>query len=450
MRAAWMRRSLSSSYRLRPATATAPTTQRYLHQYTFTRNQDAAATSTPADAASPSSGKVIDVEGESVVEGEAAAGEEGGVDENAVEAAEVAFFEQDPSAVEIEFTQEDVTALQEEEAALAKGETPAPAEPLTRSQRRHAARKIGEPAKEILDAYNTEFENYLDEVDENGVKEEDAEDEAAMEEALFNPEAAAEDLDPKNSFNFPREPIDEEYDLASEAHLDNLAFVKKADEFASLQSDAWQARETARLRRQHKKLEDPLTAFFASIKMSDHAEKFKGMEDILKLKTRDLKEMGLTVKQRKTYLKLVDRYKAQMRANTALALIRTEGYSLTPAQLQSRVYEIMYGHVYESNDVYEMNAQLTRDWREPIEEHREKRLEEHNNFRGLREPELMEMAKLEATQIAAARDYIKSQLPTEAQLAKILARRKAEEFERRPRRKFNQEEGEEEEENART
>ena len=392
-------------------------------------------------------------------------------------------LDDDPSAEEFTFTEDELNAaIAARYGVEVEGlEAPEP-EKLTRSERRHAARKLGEPSaaeiKEIqeadrmavasmeMDMEQDEDEDMEDEVadvdgNESENKDKKAEGEYAIEvqdeyedgfeplelesaagdpltdpsleddaELVLDPDATEESVEKFQKFQAWEAEVDSD---PVERLMDDIAAEKaEIQREAKFEAD-YKAREEKLAYLKHKKLTDPLTSFFSSLKMQDHAEKFESIDDILKLKTRDLKEMGLNVKQRKTYLKLVDRYKAQMRANAALSYIRKYGYTLTPAQLQEGVYKIVYGHVYESNAVREENAKITREWRAPIEEHRLKHSEEHNEFRGLREAELMEMAKLEAVQVASAREYIKSQLPSPEELAAIHQRREelAERFERR-------------------
>lgn len=193
--------------------------------------------------------------------------------------------------------------------------------------------------------------------------------------------------------------------------------------------------------------EKALTSFLKSLKLGDQVEKLlklatdpdgaqaryaaryhkaameRGLElqrvsvssidHLTRLSTRDLKEIGLSVRQRKQFLKLIDRYKVQMRANSALALIRQRGIMMKPAKLQEEVYKIMYGHIYAFNATRASNKVIESEWRRPITAHRESRKMDHNNFRGLREPEIMEMAKIEAGQVNAAWHGIQKQIAAE-------------------------------------
>jgi hypothetical protein len=106
--------------------------------------------------------------------------------------------------------------------------------------------------------------------------------------------------------------------------------------------------------------------------------------------------MGLTVKQRKTLLRLINQYKLALRVKRANAYIMEHGATLEPIKLQQGVYDIMYGHIYDELAWREARVPLVAAWREEIAEWKNQHLQDHSNLRGLREPGLMEMAKVEA------------------------------------------------------
>jgi hypothetical protein len=315
----------------------------------------------------------------------------------------------DPDSDVVELTEAEVAGTEEPAEANAKS-------PFTRSERRRMALKIEDESELGMDDIEEGDPDYterdLDDIPDFGELTEEAQKAHDEIDRLEEAEDEADEVD-------EAEKEEDAEDAARLAALRAKVAAKNA------------AASKPTIGRRTKKVEDPLTSFFASIKMTDHADKFSdSIEEVIRMKTRDLKEMGLSVKQRKTFLKLVDRYKAQMRANSALALIRANGSHTSPAELQKQVYEIMYAHIYEANAVREKNVVITADWRAPREEYKEKRKQEHNNLRGLREPEIMEMAKIEAKQIMAAREFIREQVVAEEERKK----RMDEEMNRKGRR----------------
>lgn len=146
-----------------------------------------------------------------------------------------------------------------------------------------------------------------------------------------------------------------------------------------------------------KRDEDEILAFLTKLKLQDHAEKFHSMQTLLHVKSWELKEMGLTVKQRKMLLRVIDRFKVGRRVKAANDLIRLEGARMEPAHLQAAVYRLMYPHIYSELDWRAANAAKEAEWRARIAKYREERKSKHSVLNGLREPDLMELAKMEAT-----------------------------------------------------
>ena len=124
------------------------------------------------------------------------------------------------------------------------------------------------------------------------------------------------------------------------------------------------------------------------------------MQNLLHIKGRELKAMGLTVKQRKTLLRLIDKYKLSLRIRRANDIIAEQGATLDPVVLQRLLYQVMYGHVFDELEVRAANKVIEADWRKQIADYRDKRVLDHSNLRGLREPEIMELAKVEAQMMA--------------------------------------------------
>ena len=146
-----------------------------------------------------------------------------------------------------------------------------------------------------------------------------------------------------------------------------------------------------------KRDEEEILTFLTKLKLQDHAEKFHSMQTLLHVKSWELKEMGLTVKQRKTLLRVIDRFKMGRRVKQANDLIRLEGARMEPAHLQAAVYRLMYPHIYSELDWRAANAAKEAEWRARITKYREERKSKHSVLNGLREPDLMELAKMEAT-----------------------------------------------------
>jgi hypothetical protein len=146
--------------------------------------------------------------------------------------------------------------------------------------------------------------------------------------------------------------------------------------------------------------QEEILKVLTKFKLQDHAEKFFSMQNFLNVGVRELKEMGLTVKQRKTLLRAIGKYRLALRVKKANALIFSEGARLTPAELQQKVYQILYAPLYAELDWRDARAPIIADWRAQIAKYKMDRLQDHSNLRGLREPGLMEIAKVEAHMMA--------------------------------------------------
>lgn len=156
-----------------------------------------------------------------------------------------------------------------------------------------------------------------------------------------------------------------------------------------------------------------MLAFLTKLKLADHAEKFNSFEDLLSKRTWELKEMGLTVKQRKTMFRLLDVYRTNIRVRKANAFIYANAHRLSPPDLQAELYRIMYGHIYSHLDRVDANKKIESEWRTRTESFHDTYRLTHNNTRGLREPEIVEMQKMEALIIADDLKELKERMAAE-------------------------------------
>lgn len=142
--------------------------------------------------------------------------------------------------------------------------------------------------------------------------------------------------------------------------------------------------------------ESEILNFLKKLKLQDYAEKFTNLTHLLHARTLELKAMGMTVRQRKELRKLAERYKQTHRQKLAEKYIHANAHRLQPEQLKRDVYDILYRHIYNELDWRDANKQIEKEWKLKVDNYHRERTIEHNNFRGLREPELMVMSSIEA------------------------------------------------------
>jgi hypothetical protein len=135
-------------------------------------------------------------------------------------------------------------------------------------------------------------------------------------------------------------------------------------------------------------------------KLHEFAEKFVSMQHLLNVNVRELKAFGLTVKQRKTLLKALTKFKLSRRVAKANAFINAEGATMEPERLQQAVFNIIYRPMYDELAWRAASVGPEEAWRASIAKYKDERLQDHSELRGLREPDLMELAKMEAHMIA--------------------------------------------------
>lgn len=182
------------------------------------------------------------------------------------------------------------------------------------------------------------------------------------------------------------------------------AFIAAREEEAQKQVDEMERTRTTMTKAEDKmkgtRDQEEVLKVLTKFKLQDHAEKFLSMQHLLNVNVRELKAFGLTVKQRKTLLSAIAKFRLARRVAKANALIAAEGATMDPAQLQAAVLRVMYRPVYEELAWQESNVAPREAWRASIAKYKDERIQDHSQLRGLREPDLMELAKMEAHMIA--------------------------------------------------
>jgi len=156
-----------------------------------------------------------------------------------------------------------------------------------------------------------------------------------------------------------------------------------------------------------KKHEAEILSFLTKLGLQDYAEKFNSWSHLSRTSSRELREMGLNVKQRKQLLKLIERYKMEQRVAAANAFIYANAHSMSPRELQSRVYEIIYGSMYDEIRWRDANAGREARWREDVAAWRAEYKLRHHEAKGLDDEALNLMAKTEARVLGGMYQFVK-------------------------------------------